>query len=324
MPAVTTDNVLALPRIPRPAAVDVDFRPVLSIITAPTTLEGEGFQVRRPFPGVDMSLADPFLLLDHLGAVEYAPGEAKGAPWHPHRGFETVTYVMDGVLEHKDSTGGGGAITDGATQWMTAGAGILHEEMPSEQLVMKGGLFHGVQLWVNLPRDLKWSPPRYQDIGAQQVRLLSSHDGGTLVRLIAGELAGYQGPGITHSPITYAHVTLSPDARFEAPWRRDFNALAYVLAGRGTVGPGGQPIREGQLAVFGPGGGLVVEAERQQESRSPTLEMLLLGGIPIREPVVFHGPFIMNTREEIAQAVADYRAGRLGTVPATHLDAQQG
>lgn len=319
MPAVTVDNTLALPRIAPLVGKGAAFRPVVRVVTAPTTLEGAGFQVRRPFPGIDVSLADPFLLLDHLGAVEYAPGEAKGAPWHPHRGFETVTYVMDGVLQHKDSMGGGGTITDGSTQWMTAGAGILHDEMPSDELVMKGGLFHGVQLWVNLPRALKWTPPRYQDIDAQEVLLLSSHDGGALVRLIAGELANHRGPGLTHTPIVYAHATISPGARLEVPWQASFNALAYVLAGKGTTGVQGQPIGEGQMAVFGDGGAVVVQADQQQESRSSTLEVLLLGGLPIREPVVFYGPFVMNTREEIAQAVADYRAGRIGTVPAKWL-----
>src|SRR5215211_367648 len=236
MPAATTDNVLVLPRIPRPDQAGATFRPVAQVVTAPTTFEGEGFQVRRPFPGVDLSFADPFLLLDHLGAVEYAPGEAKGAPWHPHRGFETVTYLLDGAVEHHDSTGGGGLITDGATQWMTAGAGILHDEMPPEELVRKGGLFHGVQLWVNLPRELKWTPPRYHDIEANRLVLLSSDDGGALVRLIAGDLAGQAGPGVTWTPISYAHATISPDARLEVPWRADFNALVYVLAGAGRVG----------------------------------------------------------------------------------------
>src|SRR5919198_6571498 len=187
MPAVTADT-LTLPRVRALPDQATRWRPVQRIVTARRYLEGEGFQVRRPFPGIDLALADPFLLLDHLGAVEYAPGEAKGAPWHPHRGFETVTYIMDGAFQHHDSTGGGGLISDGATQWMTAGAGILHDEMPTEELVRKGGLFHGVQLWVNLPRELKWTPPRYQDIGASNVKLLASADGGALVRLIAGDL----------------------------------------------------------------------------------------------------------------------------------------
>jgi redox-sensitive bicupin YhaK (pirin superfamily) len=311
MPAATVDNPLVLPRIARPAATAV-FRPVTGLVTATRHLEGEGFQVRRPFPGHDLPGADPFLLLDHLGAVEYAPGEAKGAPWHPHRGFETVTYIMDGAFQHHDSTGGGGLITDGATQWMTAGAGILHDEMPTEELVMKGGLFHGVQLWVNLPRELKWTPPRYQDIGASHVKLLASHDGGALVRLIAGDLGDQSGPGVTWTPITYAHATLSPGARLETPWRPDFNALVYVLSGSGTVGLEARPIAEGQLAVFGPGDALAVTASQQ-------LDVLILGGRPINEPVIFYGPFVMNTHAEIVQALEDYRAGRMGTIPATTL-----
>src|SRR5688572_9650892 len=193
MPAATVDNILALPRIARPDA-DARFRSALLVVDAQSKLEGAGFPVRRPFPSVDLQFADPFLLLDHLGAVEYAPGEAKGAPWHPHRGFETVTYIIDGSIEHHDSTGGGGLITDGATQWMTAGAGILHDEMPPESLMRTGGLFHGVQLSVNLPASLKWTPPRYQDIGSDRVVLLTSDDGGALIRLIAGDLAGHSGP----------------------------------------------------------------------------------------------------------------------------------
>ena len=319
MPAVTPENLLVLPRIPRPDPLAATFRPVDRVVTAHTQLEGEGFQVRRPFPSVELRGADPFLLLDHMGAVEYAPGEAKGAPWHPHRGFETVTYIMDGAFEHHDSTGGGGLIADGATQWMTAGAGILHDEMPPDWLVRKGGLFHGVQLWVNLPRSLKWTPPRYQDIRAQSVRLLSSDDGGALVRLIAGDLAGLAGPGVTWTPITYAHATISPGARLAVPWRPDFNALVYVLSGSGSVGLEGRPIREGQLAVFGPGDALVVQAATSQDSRSPALDVLLLGGRPIHEPVIFYGPFVMNTHEEIVQALADYRAGRMGTIPASVL-----
>jgi redox-sensitive bicupin YhaK (pirin superfamily) len=319
MPAATTDNLLLLPRLPRPDNAVAVQRPVLQVVTAPTTLEGEGFQVRRPFPGVDFTGADPFLLLDHLGAVEYAPGEAKGAPWHPHRGFETVTYVIDGAIQHHDSTGGGGIITDGATQWMTAGAGILHDELPTPELVSKGGLFHAVQLWVNLPRELKWTPPRYQEIGAGSLLLLTSDDGGALVRLIAGDLGGHAGPGVTWTPITYAHASISPGARLGILWRPDFNAMAYVLSGSGSAGPADVCIREGQLAVFGPGDALTVTADAAQDSRSPNLEVLLLGGRPIREPVVFYGPFVMNTRDEIEQAIQDYHAGHMGTIPATSL-----
>jgi redox-sensitive bicupin YhaK (pirin superfamily) len=294
-------------------------RPVRTIVTAPTTIEGEGFQVRRPFPGANMQWADPFLLLDHIGAVHYAPGEAKGAPWHPHRGFETVTYIIDGAFRHRDSLGSGGVIADGATQWMTAGAGILHDELPTEELVMKGGLFHGVQLWVNLPAALKMTRPRYQDIQTNKLVLLASDDGGALVRLIAGDLGGHQGPGVTWTPITYAHATISPGARLQVPWDPEFNAMVYALAGAGTVGEERVPLHEGQLAVFGPGNALTVTAAPAQDSRSPSLEVLLLGGRPIREPIVFYGPFVMNTRDQIIDAIADFRAGRMGQIPAVHL-----
>ncbi|HZQ35025.1 MAG TPA: pirin family protein [Dehalococcoidia bacterium] len=318
MPAATTENLLALPRIARPDAAQRQ-RPVAGIVTAPSMLEGAGFQVRRPFPGIDLRLTDPFLLLDHLGAVEYAPGEAKGAPWHPHRGFETVTYVMDGAIAHHDSTGGGGVIQDGATQWMTAGAGILHDEMPTEELMQRGGLFHGVQLWVNLPQTLKWTPPRYQEIAGNRLLLLASDDGGALVRLIAGELGGHTAPGVTWTPISYAHATISPGARLHLPWRPDFNAMVYALSGSGSVGTEGVALREGQLAVFGAGEALTITADATQASRTPSLDVLILGGQPIREPIASYGPFVMNTHEEIVQAFADYRAGRMGRIPATSL-----
>ena len=319
MPAITADPT-TLPRLPIVDTLTSRSRPVTDVISAPTQMEGAGFQVRRPFPGIDMYIADPFVLLDHLGAVEYRPGEAKGAPDHPHRGFETVTYIIDGAVEHRDSTGGGGIITDGATQWMTAGAGIVHSEMPPQELVTRGGLFHGTQLWVNLPASLKWSPPRYQDIQADSVGLVASPDGGALIRVIAGEIGGIAGPGMTYTPIAYAHATLSPTARLDVPWRDDFNALVYVLAGAGVVGSGAdaRPIREGQLAVFGAGDHVTISAETSMESPSATLELLLLGGRPIREPIAAYGPFVMNTREEIIEAVRDYQAGRMGSIPPAH------
>ena len=253
-----------------------------------------------------------------MGEVEYAPGEPKGTPWHPHRGFETVTYIIDGTFEHSDSNGGGGVITNGDTQWMTAGAGILHIEKPPEALVASGGLFHGFQLWVNLPSSQKWAAPRYQDIRAREVGLLASSDGGALVRVIAGEVAGHAGPGSTYTPMSLVHATLSPEAELSMPWRADYNALVYVLAGAGTVGPERIPLQGGQLAVLGPGNALSVAASRNQESRSPTLDVLILGGRPIREPVAWAGPFVMNTRDEVMQAFADYQAGKLGSIPAVH------
>ncbi|MCH7653762.1 MAG: pirin family protein [Chloroflexi bacterium] len=321
MPAVYVDDLSTLPKIPTVATLaDVVERRAASIVDAPRMLEGEGFEVRRAFSGVDLRLVDPFLLLDHLGAVEYSPGEAKGAPDHPHRGFETVTYMMDGELEHRDSNGGGGLITDGATQWMTAGAGIVHSEMPTEKIVTKGGLFHGVQLWVNLPSADKWAPPQYQDLEADRATLLASEDGGAIVRLIAGDLAGHRGPGSTRTPITYAHASLIPGARLQVPWPVHFNALIYVLAGRGSVGPDRRPINEGQLAVLGQGDVVTVFSDPKQDNGQPHLEVLLLGGSPIKEQVAWYGPFVMNTRDELIQAVEDYRAGRMGSIPAKRLE----
>lgn len=316
MPAVTVDDLLALPRIAEPG-VDARERAVRSVTTAPRGFEGEGFPVRRAFAGVDMAELDPFIHLDQIGEVQYAPGEPKGTPWHPHRGFETVTYMIDGVFEHQDSNGGGGVITNGDTQWMTAGAGILHIERPPEALVVSGGLFHGFQLWVNLPSHEKFVAPRYQDLRASVVALLSSADGGALVRLIAGALVGHTGPGATRTPITMLHATLQPDARLRLPWPAEFNALAYVLNGRGRFGLEQWPAEEGQLVVFGPGDALMATADARQDGRSANLDLLVLGGRPIGEPVAWYGPFVMNSHAELAQAFADYRAGRLGTVPAS-------
>ena len=319
MPAVTVDDITALPHIPQPDPTASSFRPVISVTTAPHGLEGEGFPVRRAFAGTDPALIDPFIHMDQMGEVEYAPGEPKGTPWHPHRGFETVTYMIDGTFQHQDSNGGGGLITNGDTQWMTAGAGILHIERPPEELIASGGLFHGFQLWVNLPAAQKWVPARYQDIRAGNVALLTSHDGGALLRVIAGEVAGHRGPGVTYTPISLAHVTVSPGARLVLPWPRDFNALIYVLAGSGTVGEERRPVQSGQLAALGNGDVISATAGTHQESRHPNLDLLILGGSPIREPVAHYGPFVMNTHAEIAQALADYQSGKMGAVPANHI-----
>jgi len=306
MPAITADT-LTLPRIAAPAPTDTE-RPVRAITTGPHGYEGEGFPVVRAFAGVSAADLDPFVHMDQMGEVEYQPGEPRGTDWHPHRGFETVTYMIDGRFAHQDSHGGGGLITDGATQWMTAGSGILHIETPPEQLVVSGGLFHGIQLWVNLPAKDKMTAPRYQNLEADESVLLASPDGGALVRLIAGDIAGNVGPGGTHTPITMAHATVSPGARLELPWREDFNALAYVLAGRGTVGTERRPVEVGQLVVFGAGESLTIDGVDE-------LDVLLLGGRPIGEPVAAYGPFVMNTRAELVQAVEDYQAGRLGEIP---------
>ena len=315
MPAVTVDDITVLPRVKRPDPGLVQPRPVVSVTTAPAGHEGEGFPVRRAFAGVDAAAIDPFIMMDQMGEVEYAPYEPRGTDWHPHRGFETVTYIVDGTFIHQDTHGGGGTISNGDTQWMTAGSGLLHIETPPESLVVSGGLFHGLQLWVNLPRTSKMEPPRYQDLRASDVALLSSDDGGALLRVIAGELSGHAGPGSTHTPITMVHATVSPGASMTIPWRRDFNALAYVMAGSGTVGEEKRPIRTGQLAVLGSGGSLTIAADASQDSRHPALEVVLLGGAPIREPIAWYGPFVMNTQRELMQAVDDFQKGRLGIVP---------
>ncbi len=319
MPAVTVDDVLALPRLPGLDRAATATRPVLSVTTAPEGLEGEGFPVRRAFAGVDRARLDPFVHMDQMGEVEYAPGEPKGTPWHPHRGFETVTYMIDGTFRHQDSIGGGGLITNGDTQWMTAGAGILHIEAPPEELVASGGLFHGIQLWVNLPRAEKMIPPRYQDIGAPKVALVASPDGGALLRIIAGEVGGYAGPGL--DPFADGH-----GARHRQPRRTGRDPVAGGVqcprlrpGGDGTVGERwpSRDLRPARRFRPGrqPGGG----GRRRAGIADTRLDVLVLGGRPIGEPVYAYGPFVMNTRDEVAQAFEDYQAGRLGTIPAEHI-----
>jgi quercetin 2,3-dioxygenase len=314
MPAVTVENPLSLPRVTAPA--DRQPRKALQVTTAPSGLEGEGFPVRRAFAGIDYRHLDPFIMMDQMGEVDYAAGEPKGTPWHPHRGFETVTYIIDGTFVHQDSHGGGGVITDGDTQWMTAGSGLLHIETPPQELVMSGGLFHGLQLWVNLPARDKMITPKYQDIRGGTVKMLASEDGGALLRLIAGGIGDHEGPGATHTPITLVHASVTPGAEVTLPWRADFNALAYGLAGRGFAGEERRPFRMGQSVVFGHGDTLTIRAHENQESRTENFEVVLLGGAPIREPMMQYGPFVMNTHAELAQAFDDFQAGRLGTVPA--------
>ncbi len=315
MPAITVDDRTVLPRLSRPGLGDQP-RPVWQVSTAPTGFEGEGFPVRRAFAGIDLSHLDPFVMMDQMGEVEYAPGEPKGTPWHPHRGFETVTYIIDGTFDHQDSHGGGGTITNGDTQWMTAGSGILHIEAPPEWLVQSGGLFHGIQLWVNLPRTAKLNDPRYQDLRSGTVALATTYDAGVLVRVIAGSVDGHQGPGSTHTPMTLVHATLEPGARLELPWPVEFNALAYVLNGSGTVGIDDQPVHTGQATLFGAGDYLTVAADRAQEGRSPQLDVILVGGQPIREPIAWAGPFVMNTKDEVLTAYEDFQKGRFGHIPA--------
>lgn len=317
MPAVTADT-LVLPRLEPldPAATD---RPVKSITTAPSGFEGEGFPVRRAFAGIPFADLDPFIMMDQMGEVNYAPYEPRGTDWHPHRGFETVTYIIDGTFLHQDTHGGGGVITDGGTQWMTAGGGILHIETPPEELVVKGGLFHGFQLWVNLPSRSKMTAPRYQNIESGLVTLFTSPDASVLVRLIAGDIGTFRGPGSTHTPITVAHASIPAGSQLVLPWQRDNNALVYVLSGHGTVGTARARIGQGQTAVLGAGDAVTIGSEGGDNESTDMMEVIILGGRPIGETVAHYGPFVMNTREELVRAVEDFQSGRFGRVPAGAL-----
>lgn len=321
MPAATAD-ALTLPRFSQaPTAVS---RSVLSVTRGPRAFEGEGFPVRRAFAGVPSDQLDPFIHMDQMGEVEYGAGEPKGTPWHPHRGFETFTYLIDGQFLHQDSNGGGGVILDGGTQYMTAGDGILHIETPPEALVESGGLFHGVQLWINLPSAKKRIAPQYQDLQGNDSVMVASADGGSYVRVLAGSVDGHQGPGISHTPLAITHVTVAPGASISIPWPANFNALAYVLAGSGAIGSEQRIISEGQLAVLVKGDLIEITADAKQDSRTENLEVFLIGGVPLREPVVAYGPFVMNTAAEIQEAFEDYQKGRLGSVPANAIQPHRG
>ena len=313
MPAVTVDDLLVLPRLEQPPA-DHRQRAVRAVTNSRAAREGAGFPVWKAFAGSTYAAVDPFLMLDQIGPVVYGPREAVGAPWHPHRGFETVSYVIDGETAHKDSNGGGGLIGDGDTQWMTAGAGILHDELPSERMFQVGGPTHAIQLWVNLPARLKMAAPRYQAIEKEQLGLVTSVDGGSLVRIIAGELGGHHGPGATYTPITLAHATLEPGAQLVVPWEPSHSALVYVLTGEGCVGSEARPVSAHQLIEFGGGDAITVRA-----ADAGPLDILLMGGQRIKEPVAQYGPFVMNTRAELVKAFEDYEAGRLGTIPASEF-----
>jgi redox-sensitive bicupin YhaK (pirin superfamily) len=289
-------------------------RKVISLTSSVPGLEGEGFPVKRAFAGVDLALLDPFVHLDEMGEVDYGPGEPKGTPWHPHRGFETVTYMLEGSFVHRDSIGGGGSLEPGDTQWMTAGAGILHIERPPEELVVTGGLFHGLQLWVNLPSRKKFVPPRYQDIKGNRVTKATTAVKDATIRVIAGSIGDVTGPGVTHTPITMLHVSLDPAARLSLPWPQSYNCLVYAMSGQVLLTQERTLLKAGMLAVLADGSRVDVMNDYPQSA-----ELIILGGEPIGEPVAWYGPFVMNTRAELNQAFEDYRSGRLGTIPAEHI-----
>src|SRR5678815_3510445 len=273
-------------------------REVVRIVQAHRQTEGGGFVVRRPFPTGNLRHADPFLLLDEMGPVDYAPGEAIGAPDHPHRGFETVTYVLDGEMEHEDSAGHKGKLASGDVQWMTAGRGIVHSEMPSKAFQDHGGRMHGFQIWVNLPKRDKMMAPRYQEISRNEIPEGTSADGLAKVKVVAGEALGVKAVIETRTPIGYLHFTLKPGAKVDVPLPSDHAAYVYVFEGDAIVS--GKDVREGQLAMLGEGDSLDLAA-------SEDTQLLVLSGVPLKEPVVQYGPFVMNTENEIRQAIIDYQ-----------------
>jgi redox-sensitive bicupin YhaK (pirin superfamily) len=284
-------------------------RSVTRVVDSIRTLEGAGFAVRRPFPTPALDHVDPFLLLDEMGPADLSPGEAKGAPDHPHRGFETVTYLLAGRMEHRDSQGNAGTLSPGDVQWMTAGAGVVHSEMPAAEFQRTGGRMHGFQLWVNLPRRDKMMEPRYQDVPAARIPVVRTADGVT-VKVIAGEALGARAVIDTRTPIIYLHYTLAPGARVVQPLPRNYHAFAYVFRGQGLLGKEGRAATEGRLVIFATDGDEIVLAA--PTGAAGALEMLLIAGVPLREPVARYGPFVMNTQEEIVQAFEDFKNGRLG------------
>jgi redox-sensitive bicupin YhaK (pirin superfamily) len=287
-------------------------RSVAKIITSTRTLEGAGFVVNRPFPTKALAFFDPFLLLDEMGPVELGPGEAKGAPDHPHRGFETVTYMIAGKMEHRDSHGNAGRITPGDVQWMTAGGGVVHSEMPEADFAKRGGRMHGFQLWVNLPRRDKMIRPHYQEIPAAKIPTASNGDGSVSARVIAGEAMGQKAVIATRTPIIYLHWTLKPGARIVQPMPSEYNAFAYVFDSEGRFGREETAAVERQMVLF-EGDGDAVSIAAPASAPVP-LEVLLIAGVPLREPVARYGPFVMNTNDEIATAIQDYQAGRMGEI----------
>jgi quercetin 2,3-dioxygenase len=287
-------------------------RSVAGVVNSIETLEGGGFLVRRPFPHASFSEFDPFLLLDEMGPMEVAPGEAKGAPDHPHRGFETVTYLLSGEMEHKDSRGHAGRLTPGDVQWMTAGAGVVHSEMPSSEFQRTGGRMHGFQLWVNLPQREKMTRPRYQEIPRAQIPEVTSEDGLVKVRVIAGEAMGQHAVIETHTPIIYLHYSVEPGGVLTQSVPAEYNAFAYLVDGAGLFGGARERANDGQMVMFAQDGDAIrIENPADAQTR---LEVLLIAGVPLNEPIARYGPFVMNTEREIRQAFEDYVRGRMGAI----------
>jgi len=286
-------------------------RSVASIVDSERTMEGGGFPVRRPFPTRSLPQVDPFLLLDHLGPVTWGPGQGIGAPEHPHRGFETVTYLLSGEMQHKDSAGHQGRLGPGDVQWMTAGAGLVHSELPSPAFMRDGGVMHGFQIWVNLPARDKMMPPRYQEIPSVSIPTATSKDGRVQVKVIAGNALGVAAVIETRTPIMYLHYTLQPGGEAMQAIPPEHNAMVYIVRGAARVGADNVEVREGQLAVLGPGNAVRLANDIDA---SDSVDLLVLSGVPLREPVARYGPFVMNSQDQIRKAIRDYQEGRLGRI----------
>ena len=283
-------------------------RNLKKLVTAVQQREGGGFLVRRPIGG-KAGRCDPFLMLDHMGPVEYGPGEAVGAPDHPHRGFETVTYLVAGSMQHKDSAGNSGQLKEGWVQWMTAGSGVVHSEMPSDEMLKNGGKSEGFQLWVNLPAKDKMVPPRYQDTPPEKIPIVTEQEGKVWVKVIAGESLGTKAVIETRSPMMYLDIHLQPGTVFTQTVPENFEGFAYVWFGSGFLGESREQAKFGQVGILGEGKEFRMEASENEE-----LRVLLIAGVPLREPIAAHGPFVMNTAEEIQQAFLDYQSGSLGAI----------
>lgn len=289
----------------------MNLRGILMKVRAVELMEGGGFKVRRPFPGqIPDRIVDPFLLIDEMGPAEYEPGEAVGAPDHPHRGFETVTYMLDGVFEHKDSAGNSGRIAPGDVQWMTAGSGVVHSEMPSSLIMEKGGRVHGFQIWINLPAKNKMDPPRYQEVPDESIPTATSEDGRVSVKIIAGEAMGKKSVIDTHTPITFQHWIINPGSSHTQELKAGINAMLYVFQGNGLK-IDGLKVDDGEMVILHDGDAVKFSLDEDAESH---VEFLLLAGEPIKEPIVRHGPFVMNKPEEIKQAIMDFQNGKMGTI----------
>ncbi len=282
-------------------------REVVRLVASHRQTEGGGFIIRRPFPVPGLQQVDPFLLVDEMGPIDYPPGEAIGAPDHPHRGFETVTYVLEGETQHEDSAGHRGFLGAGDVQWMTAGRGVVHAEMPSSRLMKSGGRMHGFQIWVNLPRRDKFIAPRYQEIKSATMPTGTSEDGLARVKVVAGEALGKKASIETRTPIVYQHWSLQPGASVEQPLPPEFNGFVFVFEGEALVGPDGRAVADGMMGMLGAGDVVKLAAKVKTE-------LLLLAGVPLNEPMVRWGPFVMNEAAELQQAADDFRAGRMGEI----------